>query len=45
MKNDIFKYITILIVIIGLIWWLLYKDNNASQSQNEKIDIQGVYSN
>ena len=46
MKNDIIKYIAILIVIIALIWWLLYKDNNTYNSQTiENSEIEGVYSN
>ena len=46
MKNDIIKYIAILIVIIALIWWLLYKDNNTSNSQiTEDTEIDGEYSN
>ena len=46
MKNDIIKYIAILIVIIALIWWLLYKDNNTSNSQIiEDTEIDGEYSN
>ena len=46
MKNDIIKYIAILIVIIAVIWWLLYKDNNTSNSQIiEDTEIDGEYSN
>lgn len=46
MKNDIIKYIAILIVIIALIWWLLYKDNITSNSQIiEDTEIDGEYSN
>ena len=46
MKNDIIKYIAILIVIRAFIWWLLYKDNNTSNSQIiENTEEEGVYSN
>lgn len=45
MKNDIIKYITVLIIIIVVIWWLLYKDNSATESQSNEINIEGASSN
>lgn len=46
MKNDVIKYIVITIVIIGLIWWLLYKDNNSVESQiSSRYETEGITTN
>lgn len=46
MRNDIIKYIAILIVIIGLVWWLLYKDNNSKESQySNEAETESISSN
>lgn len=43
MRNDVIKYIVITIVIIGLIWWLLNKDNNSAESLiSGKSEVEGI---
>ena len=35
MRNDIIKYIAIILAIIFLIWWLLVKDNSMDSSYED----------
>ena len=43
MRKDVIKYIVITIVIIGLIWWLLNKDNNSTESLiSGKSEVEGI---
>lgn len=41
MRNDVIKYIIVVIAIILLIWWLLSYDNKNIESQKNET-IEGV---
>lgn len=35
MRNDIIKYLAVIVAIILLIWWLLVKDNGMDSSYED----------